>query len=72
VEHFPLMPKQVTLCFPGWECYRCGHQWLPKVPGFEATVCPHCKSPFWKTQRRLSGSTARPKRRQSKTTKTVS
>jgi len=71
VEHSLYMPKQVTLCFPGWECYRCGYQWLPKRPGFEATVCPQCKSPFWKTPRRSSGSKTRAKRRQPKTTKSV-
>jgi hypothetical protein len=67
MEHFPYMPKSVSVCAPGWECYRCGYQWVPKVPGFEATVCPKCKSPFWKFPRRSSGSKTGAKRRQSKT-----
>jgi len=30
----------------GCRC-RCGHEWLPRVPGEKPRVCPKCKSPNW-------------------------
>jgi predicted Zn-ribbon and HTH transcriptional regulator len=36
----------------GLECQRCGHEWVPKVAGYEPAACPKCKSPYWKRPRR--------------------
>jgi predicted Zn-ribbon and HTH transcriptional regulator len=37
----------------GWRCERCGHEWIPKIDGFVAAVCPKCKSPYWNRPRRM-------------------
>jgi NAD-dependent SIR2 family protein deacetylase len=35
-----------------YTCERCEHEWIPReaIAGTEAlpTVCPKCKSPYWK------------------------
>lgn len=38
---------------PGWECQRCGHQWVPMQPNYKPITCPKCKSPFWETKPHL-------------------
>jgi predicted Zn-ribbon and HTH transcriptional regulator len=43
---------KVTLA--GYECDRCGHQWVPRVKIDEdPTICPKCKSPYWNKPRRI-------------------
>lgn len=36
----------------GFECERCGHQWVPREEDVEARVCPKCKSPYWNKARK--------------------
>lgn len=37
----------------GYECNRCGHQWVPrKSTKGEPAVCPKCKSPYWNKPRK--------------------
>ena len=36
-----------------WKCERCGHEWVPKTPGYEAAACPKCKSPYWNRPRQF-------------------
>lgn len=36
----------VAVTLPGCRC-RCGHEWVPRVPGERPHVCPKCKSPRW-------------------------
>jgi len=43
---------KVILRQEGWQCERCGHQWVPKIPGYAAAACPKCKSPYWQRPRR--------------------
>ena len=40
-----------TTEFDGWECNRCGHQWVPIRPGHKPKGCPKCNSPYWDTER---------------------
>jgi hypothetical protein len=37
----------------GFECTRCGHQWLPRSKE-KPCVCPGCKSPYWDRPRRTA------------------
>ncbi len=37
----------------GYECERCGHQWVPRDVEQEPRVCPKCKSPYWNRPRRV-------------------
>ena len=46
------MVKQVIIEREGFECYRCGHQWVPNDIGKPPAVCPTCKSPYWNRPRR--------------------
>lgn len=34
-----------------FECRRCGYTWHPRYK-VEPKVCPACKSPYWRTERR--------------------
>jgi predicted Zn-ribbon and HTH transcriptional regulator len=36
----------------GFQCERCGHQWVPLDINKEPRVCPKCKSPYWNTKRK--------------------
>lgn len=38
----------------GFECTRCGHQWVPRQPGVAPQVCPKktCKSAYWNQPRK--------------------
>jgi predicted Zn-ribbon and HTH transcriptional regulator len=36
----------------GNRCSRCGYEWVSRQKGEVPTVCPRCKSPYWKTKRR--------------------
>src|SRR5437870_60280 len=31
----------------GYRCERCSHEWIPKYPERDPSVCPRCKSPYW-------------------------
>ncbi len=44
------MPRVKIL---GFECSRCGHQWVPREGIEHPEVCPKCKSPYWDTPRRI-------------------
>lgn len=47
------MSPKVKFEVEGWECLRCGHQWIPRVmTETEPTICPKCKSPYWNKPRR--------------------
>jgi NAD(P)-dependent dehydrogenase (short-subunit alcohol dehydrogenase family) len=40
-------PKEIgVVALAGCRC-RCGHEWLPRVPGERPAGCPRCKSPRW-------------------------
>jgi len=42
---------KVKIEVEGFECERCGHQWIPR--GNEnPSVCPKCKSPYWNKPRK--------------------
>lgn len=32
-----------------YKCFRCDYSWIPRVS--KPTVCPKCKSPYWKKPR---------------------
>lgn len=36
----------------GFQCERCGHQWIPLDINKEPKVCPKCKSPYWNVKRK--------------------
>lgn len=43
-----------------FKCQRCGHEWIPRVSMEELEgkvkdtpiICPRCKTPYWKTERK--------------------
>ena len=43
-----------------FKCQRCGHEWIPRVSMEELEgevkdtpiICPKCKTPYWKTERK--------------------
>ena len=37
----------------GYQCDRCGHEWLPREKDQDPHVCPKCKSPYWDTPRKM-------------------
>ncbi|MBS3175522.1 hypothetical protein J4440_06600 [Candidatus Woesearchaeota archaeon] len=39
----------VGVLIKGNRCYRCEHFWVPRDENKVATICPSCKSPYWKT-----------------------
>ena len=47
----PYMPE-VLVQSNGYECSRCGHQWVPRGESKPLT-CPSCHSPYWDRPRRL-------------------
>jgi len=36
----------------GYQCERCGHEWLPREKMQVPHVCPKCKSLYWNVPRR--------------------
>jgi predicted Zn-ribbon and HTH transcriptional regulator len=38
----------------GFQCDRCGHQWVPREEVYPR-VCPKCKSPYWDKPRKIQG-----------------
>lgn len=36
----------------GFQCERCGHQWLPRDLEQQPRTCPTCKSPYWDRPRK--------------------
>lgn len=48
-----------------FKCLKCKHEWIPRVSMEElegklkelAVICPKCKSPYWKTERKNKKST---------------
>lgn len=39
----------------GYQCERCGHEWVPRNKDEEPRVCPKCKSPYWDRPRKDTG-----------------
>lgn len=37
----------------GHKCYRCGHAWVPRDISEIPEICPRCKSPYWKTPKKI-------------------
>lgn len=37
----------------GHRCYRCKHAWVPRDIGEIPEICPKCKSPYWKTPKKI-------------------
>ncbi|VVB83894.1 Uncharacterised protein [uncultured archaeon] len=35
-----------------YRCERCSHQWIPRNK-VKPIICPKCKSPYWKTPRKI-------------------
>jgi len=42
------------MMLPRYHCKRCDHTWFPRKEG-EPTICPKCKSPYWRTRRKKKG-----------------
>jgi transcription elongation factor Elf1 len=51
-----LIKKKVN----AFKCRRCGHEWIPRVSMEELEgevkdipiICPKCKTPYWKTEKK--------------------
>jgi len=39
------MAKEKPLNIAGYECYRCGYEWIPRVGN--PKKCPYCQSKEW-------------------------
>ena len=50
------MPR-VPITIMGYQCARCGHEWLPRGDVQEPKVCPSCHSAWWDTPRPTSATT---------------
>ncbi len=37
----------------GHKCFRCGHKWVPREERYEPEICPSCKSPYWKSPKKI-------------------
>ncbi len=42
----------VEIKVKGFQCERCGHEWVPRDINQEPKVCPKCKSPYWNVKRK--------------------
>ena len=42
---------RVPITVMGFQCERCGHQWVPRDIDVEPRHCPKCKSPYWNRPR---------------------
>jgi predicted Zn-ribbon and HTH transcriptional regulator len=49
------MAYRVKIEVDGFQCLRCGYQWVPRIfKGDELpTICPKCKSPYWNKERKF-------------------
>ena len=45
------MVKKIKIEKEGYECSRCSYRWIPKKLS-EPVVCPKCKSPYWKIEKK--------------------
>jgi len=43
----------VNVSIIGHKCYRCHHAWIPREEGYIPEICPKCKSPYWKTAKKI-------------------
>lgn len=43
----------VNVLIVGHKCYRCGHAWVPRDINEIPEICPKCKSPYWKTPKKI-------------------
>lgn len=43
---------RVPITVMGFQCERCGHQWIPRDIDLEPRHCPKCKSPYWNRPRK--------------------
>lgn len=43
----------VNVLIMGHRCYRCKHSWIPRDIGEIPEICPKCKSPYWKTPKKI-------------------
>jgi len=44
----------VEITQKGYECTRCGYQWIPRGKN-KPLVCPDCNSPYWDKERTREG-----------------
>jgi predicted Zn-ribbon and HTH transcriptional regulator len=38
---------EVRISVGGYNCERCGHEWIPRVKEERPMICPKCKSARW-------------------------
>jgi len=43
---------RVPITVMGYRCERCNHEWIPRGPEQEPSVCPKCKSAYWNKPRK--------------------
>ena len=43
----------VNVLILGHRCYRCKHSWVPRDISEVPEICPSCKSPYWKTAKKI-------------------
>jgi DNA-directed RNA polymerase subunit RPC12/RpoP len=48
---------KIPITVMGYRCERCSHEWVPKDPEKEPSVCPKCKSPYWNRPRKNAPAT---------------
>jgi hypothetical protein len=47
---------RVPITVMGCRCERCSHEWIPREPEQEPSVCPNCQSPYWNQRLKKSAS----------------
>lgn len=49
-----IVERMARVLLEGYQCERCGHEWLPRDKNEEPRVCPKCKSPYWNRPRKTA------------------
>jgi predicted Zn-ribbon and HTH transcriptional regulator len=46
------LKDKIKIQVEGYQCYRCGYEWVPRWQDKLPKVCPNCHSPYWDRKRK--------------------